>query len=497
MSTNKVVALALLLGTFFLCCTNLHAQRRTGYSGYIDDKEKRRQEVEKTVKERLGTLTGEARWENFQGAEKGVVSKTNSQDMSEAISSFTSCQDRSNPHGFGQMLMEWEHHGTCYEYHQYPLIDILTNGSGMPNGLCLRIESKWPCFVYLIWADLVEYNYPAYKVDVSEQMYQSLYLDKQEVKTAIEHNLKTDEKMANDIKESIKAVVKKANDYSSTKSSGGDPAVDEIEKSLKSMQDYVAAHPDHVHIAPHSTKEEGRNVYEMANLFSAFFKWIPHQPQRHYFATDMPIGYAYSKILSKSKFFARQFAVFGQKYGERICVANNIRTGKTRPIPGFLTTGAKDQYEMCLDDVGEEFTLLDNRRLHITDASFATAEKAVRIWAKLGVFFRTVFGPGMGWLYPSAHTYDRKIDKWHVIRNQALKNETQSTCQVIDKLARVNTSFNDANTKEFGKGGENTFEVYPVFKGCWGFKGKDKGYWNGGIFEWRDSKIGNGKLRLY
>ena len=74
-------------------------------------------------------------------------------------------------------------------------------------------------------------------------------------------------------------------------------------------------------------------------------------------------------------------------------------------------------------------------------------------------------------------------------------------------MTRVNTAYNMANVKEARKGGENTFEIYPVFKGCWDFKydGIQYGeeWWKnatcgtGYIFEWGRTKIGYGKLRLY
>ncbi len=448
--------------------------------------------------------TGRQHWEKYRGATSGEVSQAHSTDTQKAIKNFISCQDKDNQHNLYQIWSPANvQTGNCYEYHAYSYF-----GGGHMTGLCLRIISIPPwCWLYFIWADLVEYYYPAYKLDVSEQMFQSRYVSTGEVSGA----LSSLESVLKDVPASVASTLDLVAQKSSGSlmpgglgsSDGADGITKVADNAYKAISQYRSAHPDAGFSAPHLFKQYSRNTFEILNTMTgppfgmAMFRQIPHLPHTHYFYTDMPLGYRYAKLLNYSKTFAQKYGLmFLVPTGERACIRDNIASGKTtRGSIGDFEMFSMRSEKLCVKNVGEIYAFTDNRRPHITDASFQGAQKNIDMYqgddSLLAMLLRRI-SKGI-WGMGTPHTYVRKVDKWNVIYNPIFEQENNKKCDPVDSMARVHTSYDKSNIKETRKGGENSFEIYPMFKGCWDFKGDDRGWI---VMDVGSGKIPRGKLRI-
>jgi len=372
-------------------------------------------------------------------------------------------------------------------------------------------------------ADLVEYAYPSYKIDVSEQMFQSNYFPREVIAQNIKTLREIDSALTGSVGQNIELVQHKANQANtgSFYKSGDTLKSDDLnvtwaaEEARLAIEEYRDYKPEHMYTAPNATKVYSRNLAEGWNSFTIWLQNIPHLARTHYFGTDMPSGYAYSKFLLLSQNFRSIWGTFMSPLGERTCIRNNMSTGKSSPsqLGDFTTAQAEgrpgsawiprsirnplfndEQNGMCLKNVGEVFPVTDSRRPEITDGTFAGVDKGMQIFQKVAFF--------------NKHSYVRKADRFHVVRSPELKSESPK-CEALDDMTKVNTAYFESNVKKARSGGENTFEVFPLFKGCWNFKGVGDSFWKtgscptdlggaGGYFEYNVSgKLESDTLRLY
>ena len=148
-----------------------------------------------------------------------------------------------------------------------------------------------------------------------------------------------------------------------------------------------------------------------------------------------------------------------------------------------------------MHDVGEKFGMSSNkRRLNITDATWAGLAKGMEIYQK-----SVLFNLNLGIFTIGKYKYYPDLDKWHVVSNGDMRNETPQ-CDIVDKMARVNVSYRQSNVRHVGKGGQNTIGSFPRFKGVFGYQGTERNYFESGscpswVMEWGETEFED-KFRL-
>lgn len=283
------------------------------------------------------------------------------------------------------------------------------------------------------------------------------------------------------------------------------------------------------HSQPHLNSVFGRAFPEPLDWLTAEFPYVPHVPkmtppderqgpQLPFFGMDAPIpfgSYIHSKFLPATLLpplidgdnhegteeWAKKLALYAL-WGPRACMMNNKfkeaheddspKTphdadwdGKTLLQAHSLPLNANmdnddnnsdGDVEICLDKIGEVFPITDNRRAHVTDGTWQGALKGLNA---MFYYYPLTDNQGMDGRpthdQNSHHSFIRKVDIWDPLKDSGggdmevgrtrLADETEPG--VIDDITKVNMEYEWANVKTARGGGENTFEMYPLYKGCW------------------------------
>lgn len=446
-------------------------------------------------------------WEFHRGASISRQREEFRKSSAEAVAYFQACQERSNQHSWFQISMPPVVVGTgCWNVFKYMPMPPL--GMGLPSGLCIRCSLSWFCGCNCFVTDLVEYHYPAYLWDASEQMWQTPRYDNKSVKEYAKAIRDIDKSMVvKQTRDALRVLGKKAGEPIGNEITG------DIQEAWSEVSRWRSANPSLSFSAPSGTTGYGRTFIEPLNHASLYQQLgVPHMPKDFIFGMDLPIsfggfglggsgGYMYSRFFYLSSIFSRQWQLLMSRGGERLCVRNNMSTGKSPYRVDGVSSPLRDTNKMCTNDVGEKFSVRATRRPHITDGTFQAIDKGLTIFEKAVMYI-----PYVPWV--GRHTYKPAIDRWVVLGQKKKGDDDQNyfaaespKCVPWDTLTRPNLTYNRANEVRIGKGGYNSMEVYPVFKGCWGFKGVPERWWKrgscyGDIIEWSRSKLPNGKLRL-
>ncbi len=431
-----------------------------------------KEEIDQKLEAADKSLFYDLRW----GAESAAVAKTYASDIETVATDFQQCQPMG--HQFEQVMSEPQiTSGACYTKVNFP---------GVTSGLCMKCIPSFWCGCYWIMGDLVDYHFPTYKIDASEQPYQSLYLDEALVrgffapfndatmaatgKAIAVKNLEMVNAAAK-LTLAEKGIVLQDAPALSSLSSGIDATLSDVPQQLKTT-------------VPGDSRVYTRNVGEPLNLQTTSMWWIPHIPVPHYFGSDLPpflslasrsLGLGSLSTLA-SPTLAQKLFKFLAPRGMFSCVDQNKRQGKTAIDLDVPSSGANNK-DLCLKNVGERFPLTDARRVSITDRTWRGIAKDLDL-------FQAVISEG------SRHSYIEEKDRMLVLRNEKLKRESPG-CKPLEEMTRINIDYDTANIKDLKTGGENTVEMFTGFRGCWGFKGKDEGFWTM-IHKWK----GGDPLRL-
>jgi hypothetical protein len=471
---------------------------------YLPKKQQQEQQREQEVQQFVQGQSqgGGGHWDNFHGAEKSDIDQTNQDDEQSALDVFEEAND--NQLCYEQVMAEPQNiilapgestRQVCCEVRN----QLIPGKQGLAEwGTCLHEVTPGPmvCNFCIDWtSSFVEYYHPGYKMDVSEEMYQSLYLDKQEIENTM---MKENDKILYDnTKENVTATLNFVNQmttdegnrrgYDFGKIEGEAQGADEAAAKIKEVD------KDKRHSAPHGAKAYGRIVIDTLNFKSLMYPWVPHVMKAPYYGADLPVskggtgepvvelegGFPFSRILTKSEdWFLQWNSMFN--LGPFRCVKNNMITGKTPMDMIDQVSPMPDMFENCLNDIGEVFPLYDDRRPHITDGTYQAIWRALETYR--GIFPEGGSFRGMvldnekadndAWV-ALRHTYKRKYDKWQVLRGDTFKQETEQAMGkklgFFDDLPQLNISYEQSNSKKIKSGGENNFIVWPLFKGCWGF----------------------------
>lgn len=439
--------------------------------------EQRKAEVEQLINQ--VAAAPQSRWDNWQGATSGEVQDTINKDIEDITgASFSKCQPNNMRHSYPQMLTPpYKVHqnlgGLCITYHKYV---------GVSSGIAWHCQTNWACVpawpischcctcrcnVY----DVVDYYYPTYKLDSSEQILQTKYLDKNLAAGMLEANhsaIQGSAALARQDMQAMRGMVlgNMASRGITGLQMGASPQQADIQAFFNSRNDVKsnAEQSDILLTSPDQTNIYTRNLFEILNLMSESFWWLPHHSKIHWFGTDMPGGFEFSKHLSMG-------AILGNKYqrmfqdGAGACVGHDIATGKSPTGMGPYQSQTNDA--LCLTKIGERFPLVESGRMNITDRTYRGIAK------DLDLFF-ILLQTGSS-LVPEGHSYKEAVDKLLVLRNDALKQE-QPNCAALPKIVKNNVEYERSNIKELKKGGNNTHEMFTAFRGAWGLKGKQSSF---------------------
>lgn len=367
-------------------------------------------------------------WKYFHGAEIGEMLDQYLKDMLDLVLNFH--RVNSSPiHTFPQMIIPpiplvWP----CGMHYQYV---------GFEAGTCYWIFPSlfpWCGFMWIESASLVEYHYPAYKIDSSEQMFQTVYLP-----NAI---LDVVAKLLNDIittwvpQATVQTIQMVHSRVVNEMAAWGYtiPQLQKVPKQQKeALEKLVSAlkknnREEALGSAPNALKAYARTVFEPLNMITLVIPQIPHVPKFHLWGTDLPVGmygvpggYFFSKILALSlvpltgevdwaKMIAEWLMPAVASYipgvpgipglsGLRRCIENNkskpkgdpktpwdIDLGNVQTLADLMKSPPIDMLgkglgiDICLDLIGETFPFLDVRRLHITDATYQAAWKMLNLF---------------------------------------------------------------------------------------------------------------------
>ncbi|RIL08472.1 MAG: hypothetical protein DCC75_08790, partial [Proteobacteria bacterium] len=464
-----------------------------------------------------GSSSGGKRMDNFHGAEMGEVTQRFIDDSKDLIENFHVVND--DPvHTFMQIVMPpTEVVWNCGVHYQY---------IGFESGTCywikpgpLRCGGKW-----YETSSLVDYRYPAYKLNVSEQMWQTAYIPKEAQEPIIE--------IVNDLISSMAPMIttqavmltfglisgelaKAGIDVSQALNLSGES--EHFKKMLDEVSGTDAA--DIRQMSPSLKAAHSRNIFEPLNLLSLEIDHIPHVAKFHLWSSDHLVGihgtpgeemhvsqggYFHSQILALSmadnnnsewrKKKDKYFTIGGGTTpGYRRCIANNKAVPKDEPkTPRDIDDSAPEEdkegevketgEDICVDLVGESFPFLDWRRPHISDATYQAAWKYLNLFLYLAELKEKEGGDAWE---AERHSFWRDIDKWFVLHNEDFREDQEGSgkqAKPFDQMAMINVEFagsrlkyDRTNVKVAKSGGENTFEIWPLFKGCFypGRKGEE------------------------
>lgn len=431
---------------------------------YITNQKVQTEIRETTVESEIPNLLDGTGWDYFRGATAAEIEEARTSDR-EIITGddFPMCQG-AVPHEYDDIMTPATvTYGDCYEYHEY---------EGTASGLCIKvITTIVGCDVYIILADLVEYGFPSYVFDQSEQPFQSPYYSK----SLVNNNLNQIENWYANAGATAKKTIEDVSKIADKEdvAYGHTPSTEAITITAdQEIVDIIKARftKTQRHFAPHASKSYGRVIPEPLNYNVANSKdFIPHIGKENLFGTDLKKGHLYSKVFGKSIIDEDKMDLLKASLGTRRCIRNNKNDGKTPTDLDEFLSAVNDDSGLCFDKIGEIFPFTAHRRPHITDATYQGALRALNL-------FHILYSDSGSAESAERHTFLRDIDKWTPLRNDAFRAENPH-CKPIDDMPLVNKEYFSANSKEIKKGGNNSLSLYTVFKGCWNFKGKDEDYW--------------------
>ncbi|MCO6431651.1 MAG: hypothetical protein J5J00_12380 [Deltaproteobacteria bacterium] len=453
----------------------------------------------------------------YRGVPKAEVDQRYEDDLKEITDdhNWDQCQDESHKHTVDD-LSSWpgftvEIKGN--EIHLY----WYYRGSGDILGQCLwYIGSAYGYDIFFKY-DIIQYFYPVAKINVSEQPFMSYYLDKDQVKTdrdeVVKANGDADEvadKTENELEYFFDQTKKdlgahgvtlnldpKANpDYSANLQE----AINNTKADVKKLSDEArTSNPGDYYM-------EARYLHEWEDQVLAHTLFIPHALKTSDAATDVFGGWVYSRLMTESQWDSNRWGFFIEPLGSTKCISHNIAKGKT-PEDIFPHVVSKEEHfdlpimlpifpfpdfqigeEICLDKVGEVFPYTYNARVNPIDKAFQAAQKIVNLTdATLGTAREYTFAA----IGSEFHTYWRAFDKWYVIRDEGIPGlkAHAKQCTPIPEMSQENIAWPAYLNRKPQEGSEVTFELWGLFKGCYGmsvftapfspigYKGLDDDFW--------------------
>ena len=510
------------------------------------------------------SATGAGEYKYYRGADIGDFIGAILKDATFSFEDFTSCQRSGYEHNLPLFLLNGLTGGAGVGSFSdmfggvvgniIPLVDADFRTYipwNFNSGICFKWWLELGFFsikLKIRIASLVPYHYPVQTMDVSEHMFQSTY----HIKPLVEAVFLPLDKIAEDFsakadltsyETSLASVVSGKNismdalqgipptlTIKAPKSSDIDAGIDAVKKMRDSDKRLTfgsnALETQYARVIWHPMEH-------VANMLSG----IAHLPRFPYFGTDFPTGLMYSRMRAAGIMMGGEPATrfFLTPFAERICVLNNMGTGKTAVglMPKAVTEmvanfSAEDRAALCIKNVGERYQIDNKRRPEITDGTFQGLHRLLVIaqarassggndgmgsgmvsgLAKnmMGQFSKQVGsvmdskvkgmlqGTGVSSRYLSKfnfgslgssifgngtfHTYIPKLDKFRMVRNEDFREE-QNLCGTLDEIGRENITFKKSNLKKIGEGGLSAAAGYPYFHVCWGYRDKDEGWWRG------------------
>ncbi len=450
-----------------------------------------------------------SRWDHFRGSSDSEVQDASSQYTGNAISAFESCQDPYS-HTYLLTLMNSIDQETNVEAmimnEILESMDMVVTYDGYMGafvgqenvvGYAFRCEIN-PLFeitgvlCFCQSADVIEYYYPVQRMNLSEQMFQSALMTKDDVNSYVDGIKQVDKVLPSTMRSVISTAQLKT--QMNLALAGRDVKIDKSkygeirgvsEDAYKAVEAARGRYKHFDHTAPSGKMVYGRVFSEGANMINLFMGDLPHEIIVPTFGTDYPMGYSYSKLFQYSSRWSKQWNAFMKPGGEFSCVRNNVASEKTPRFPLFdrdgsisrkqlnavdsLTRGEEEDEGRCLKNIGEvHHTMADMRRPSVTDMSWAGLAKAMEVYQKaVSKGGLKIMGVGMG-----RYSYYDNLDKWHVVSDGDLRRETPQ-CDILNNLTRPNVAYKDSNVKRIGTGSENTIESFLRLKGAIAHKGHD------------------------
>jgi hypothetical protein len=426
-----------------------------------------REEIDQKLEAADKSLFYDQRW----GTDAALVAKTYASDAETVSTDFRQCQPMG--HTFEQVMDEPQRiFGGCLYKVVFP---------GIASGLCRKCipVSSFICADGCIWieGDFVEYHFPTYKLDASEQPYQSLYINEADVRGPEGYAAKNQRDMEERGKGVALDNLKKVN--AAAKMTLAEKGIDlqempDLTSIATGIDATLADVPEQLKTTvPGDSRVYTRIITEPENLRTQNMWWIPHviPTDSTLFGSDLPpyftlasrsLGLGSLSILA-DPILAQKLFKFLAPRGMFSCVDQNKRQGKTAIDLDVPSSGANNK-DLCLKNVGERFPLTDTRRVSITDRTWRGIAKHLDL-------FLAVIPEG------ERHSYIEEKDRMLVLRNEKLKRESPG-CKPLEEMTRINIDYDTANLKDLKTGGENTVELFTGFRGCWGFKGVQRGWWD-------------------
>ncbi len=463
--------------------------------------------------------------------------------------------------------IRWFDYGTCING-IVPVPGPVCSLGGLPFGLLFLTSS------------MVEYRWPAYKVDTSEQLYSSLYYLKPLIEAVVMPlNEIALEQLGNlliapgitaierkrEIEERIESMI-----VSATPAATAAPA----QLNQNFFQQVNQIDRKYRHTAPGANgggHGYGRVIPETANTMTVFpqplsganiWRFLPHVPKLALVGADLPFstfgfngdalipltlpfgGFPISKFFSLSSVWMQRWATVMLPFGEWRCMANNKYDQKTpfdillginpgTPIDlnnpnqrrallfSALPLPSDDNMRLCVDKVGEQMMQYEHTRPHGTDKTFQSLWRASFEWRTFGDMLsgQYQFGVedpndparsdppdneidanavGLNWEAfasillsifngngtPPAYAPDHQ-GAWHAWRHLFRRqgngadlyrffprrgdfvNETPRFAP-LDQLVKGNWAYDRGGLKQPGSTFNQSAEVWPIFKGCFG-----------------------------
>lgn len=438
--------------------------------------------------------------------------------------------------------------------------------------------------VGLIWltSSMVEYRWPAYKVDMSEQPFASFYYLKPLIEAAVlpinkiileqlgPINIEMGFTMLQrrrEIEEQIESAL-----FQQTPAATAAP----YKVNQNFFQELNQVDEDYRHNVPAgmgTSRGYGRVVPEMANIMTLLpqpkssqnmWRFVPHVAKLAMVGADLPTsiygwkgdalqpmpiplgGFPFSRFFFASALWRDRFAAVVMPFGQWRCMMNNKHDKKT-PLdvllglpntmgtpPNFNDPNVQraamlslfpppmdDDMRLCIDQVGEQMAMYDHTRPNSTDKTFQSLWRASFYWRTFAdIMARQYQGGkedpnnpaeseppdnekdanalGFNWMAfltsvmdflggqgpPPAYHGDTQgaWKAWrHLFRRsgngadlyrffQRRGEFMAETPQMVplDDIVKPNWAYDKGGIKEFGSNFNQSAEVWPVFKGCYG-----------------------------
>ncbi|MDC0357846.1 hypothetical protein OAO01_03450 [Oligoflexia bacterium] len=353
-------------------------------------------------------------------------------------------------------------------------IDFKYEGSGLVAGRCLNIITIPPyCWVFFIWADLVDYLYPVQKINVSSQPFYSRYLKLMQVFPAM---MKLLLELGVFARFQVFQTLREFTEYRNA------PIPTSLPPSTAELvfsKDFPKLH------WLQQTRSRGfARLFPEEEIYDDREWYMPNRDMKQpKWATDLD-AFELAYWLQETKDLDKNlYKKHMQKY--YACAENNMATGKTPDFPKRVNSAWKADGSagssgsniggiQCLDDVGEVMPYQAWHRPHISDGFFQTLFKSLKAYNTVKKHRNKIY------------TYDNQIDKWHFFPsflsnvgsdlnelNDRYISDINDTfqCNVMKDITRPNLDWKLVNVPLVGSKEETTIERFSFFSGCWGWKG--------------------------